>query len=50
MQTQIRRRDQGLHCLFTGISSKNKIKMKKSTRHPLNETWTRPIHKDEIVQ
>ena len=25
--------DQGLHCLLTGISIRNKIKMKKYTRH-----------------
>ena len=26
--------DQGLHCLLTGISIQNRIKMKKYTRHP----------------
>ena len=26
--------DQGLHCLLTGISIRNRIKMKKYTRHP----------------
>ena len=30
-------------------SIKNKIRMKRYTRHPLNEKWTRPIKKDEIV-
>ena len=29
--------EQGLHCLHTGISIKNKIKMKKFTRHPLKK-------------
>ena len=29
--------DQGQHCLLTGISIKNKIKMKMYTRHPKNE-------------
>ena len=37
VQTQIRRRDQGLHCLLTGISVWNKIKMKKKVNQtPLN--------------
>ena len=26
--------DQGLHCLLTGISIRNRIKMRKYTRHP----------------
>ena len=26
--------DQGLHCLLAGISIRNRIKMKKYTRHP----------------
>ena len=32
--------DQGLHCLHTGISVQNRIRMNKSTRHPLNWQWT----------
>ena len=40
--------DQCLHCLHTVFSIKNMIKMKKYTRHPLNEKWTCPI-KDGIV-
>ena len=36
VQAQIRRRvfDQGLHCLLTGISFQNRIKIKKYTSHP----------------
>ena len=41
--------NQGLHCLFTGSSIKNRIKIKKHTRNPLNEKWTRPLNKDGIV-
>ena len=37
--------DQGLHCLQTGISIKNKI----NTRHPINKKWTCPINKDGII-
>ena len=59
-QTQIRRRrpdqtsqnaasDQGLHCLLTGISIRNRIKMKTYTRHPYNRKWTLPIDKDGRV-
>ena len=54
MQTQIRCQvlpqnaasHQDLHCLHTVISIRNKIKMKKYTRHPLNEKWTCPVNKD----
>ena len=37
------------HCLHMGISIQNKVKKrkKKYTRHPLNETWTCPVCKDE---
>ena len=41
--------DQGLHCLLTGISIRNKIKMKRYTRHPLNWKWTRPVDIDGRV-
>ena len=41
--------DQGLHYLLTGIPFKNKIKMKKSTRHLLNEKWTCPMNKDGMA-
>ena len=40
--------DQGLHCLLTGIANRNRIKMKKSTRHPLILKWT-PTDKDGKV-
>ena len=50
VQTQIRRRRtrrliRCLHCLLTGISIRNKIKMKKYTRYQ-NWKWTRPFDKD----
>ena len=41
--------DQGLHCLLVGISIRNRFKMKKYTRHLLNEKLTSPIYKAGIV-
>ena len=41
--------DQGLYCLLTGISIKNKMKVEKYTRHPLSKKWTWQINKDGIV-
>ena len=41
--------DQGLHYLLTDISVKNRTKMKKYSRHLLNEIWTHPIIKNDMV-
>ena len=41
--------DQGLHCLLTGISIRNRIKMKTYTISPLNWKWTCPVDKDGRV-
>ena len=41
--------DQGLHCLLTGISIENRIKINKDTTRPYNWKWTRPIDMDGRV-
>ena len=35
----------GLHCLHSGNSINDKIKLKKYTRHPLDDKWPHPIWK-----
>ena len=40
--------DQGLHCLVTGISMQNTVKVKIFTGHPKNYKWTRPNDKDRL--
>ena len=42
-------RSDATHCLLTEITIKNTIKMKKYTKHPLNEKWTLPINQDGTV-
>ena len=39
--------DQGLHCLLTECSMKNRIKMKNNSEEPLKREWTGPIDNGE---